>query len=89
MRAIYLALTLAAIFAIPKASAEPHKAQYALQERCGKRAAEVFKSDYGSGGITNTQDGQQNTTYENHYSVTINKCFLLEILAHINDKRIS
>jgi hypothetical protein len=38
---------LAACLTIPKASAEPNKEQYELQERCGKRAAEFFqKLDY-------------------------------------------
>lgn len=76
MRAICVALALAAIFAIPEASAEPNKEQYELQERCGKRAEQVFKSDnpgQSSGGVvTNTEDGQNITTYQNHYSTTIN-----------------
>jgi hypothetical protein len=44
-RAICLALALAAIFATTKAVAEPNKEQYELQERCGKRASEVFEKE--------------------------------------------
>jgi len=54
--------------------AQPTKEQYELQERCGKRAAEVFKREYRPG-----LKGEQ-LNYENHYSARLNKCFfLLEI----------
>jgi hypothetical protein len=85
-RAILLAFALAAIFAIPETSAEPNKEQYELQERCGKRAAEVFKSVYGAGGATNTETGQNITTYQNHYSATFNKCFVLDIVTGVSYK---
>jgi len=92
MRPIHLAFALAIISAIPEASAEPNKDQYELQEHCGKRAEEVFKSDYQGGGVANTEDGQSITTYENHYSAIFNKCFFLETVTSIrtrNDKDIS
>jgi hypothetical protein len=53
-------------------AAQPDKVAYELQERCGKRAAEIFAHDYPSqppNGIAN---------YENHYNSRLNKCFMLE-----------
>jgi hypothetical protein len=85
-RAICLAFALA-VFAIPEASAEPNKEQYELQERCGKRSAEVFKSVYGGGDVTNTEAGQSIATYQNHYSTTFNKCFFLETVTSLNYKK--
>lgn len=49
-----------------------------LQERCGKRAAEVFAKEYTP--TQTTKDGGAATfSYENHYSEKLNKCFFLEI----------
>jgi hypothetical protein len=59
-------------------SAEPRKDLYELQERCGKRAAEVFKQEY-SPPVLNTKDGQTRFNYENHYSARLNRCFFLEV----------
>jgi hypothetical protein len=86
MRAIYLAFTVTTIFATSAASAEPSKVQYDLQERCGIRAEEVFKSHYGGGGVSNTETGQRITSYQNHYSAKLNKCFFLEITIFLNTK---
>jgi len=47
-----------------------------LQERCGKRAEEFFKREYGNG-ISNTKDGQSITGFTNHYNKKLNKCFFL------------
>jgi hypothetical protein len=55
-------------------SAQPNKDLYELQERCGKRAAEVFDREYGS-----DKNGQTLFNYENHYSARLKKCFFLEI----------
>jgi len=55
------------------AYAEPNTVQYELQERCGKQAAEVFKTEYTA--VQNTNDGQMLSNYRNHYSATLNKCF--------------
>jgi hypothetical protein len=79
-------LALATNLAISEASAEPNKEQYELQERCGKRAAEVFKSIYKGGGVTSTENGQDIMTYQNHYSAIFNKCFFLEIRTSVNYK---
>jgi hypothetical protein len=88
MRAIYWSFALAAIIAIPQTSAEPNKDQYELQERCGKRAEEVFKRDYAfkGGGVTDTKDGEDMTVYENHYNAMLNKCFVLEKVTSIKYK---
>jgi hypothetical protein len=81
----------ATIFAAAEASAEPNKEQYDLQERCGKRAEQMFKSDNpgqaGGSVITNTEDGQNITNYQNHYSATFNKCFYLLITTSVNFKQ--
>jgi hypothetical protein len=58
--------------------AEPNRVQYELQERCGKRAAEVFKSEY-QPTVQNTDEGQMLFNYRNHYSAVFNKCFFLEM----------
>jgi hypothetical protein len=58
-------------------SAQPNKELYELQERCGKRAAELFKREYSSG--FKTRDTTTSFNYENHYSARLNKCFFLEI----------
>jgi hypothetical protein len=77
-------------FAAAEAFAEPNKEQYDLQERCGKRAEQVFKSDnpgQSSGSlVTNTEDGSTITTYQNHYSAALNKCFYLIITTGIHSK---
>jgi hypothetical protein len=54
------------------ASAQPNKELYELQERCGKRAAEVFKREY-SPPVAKIADGQMTFNYENHYSARLNK----------------
>ncbi len=43
------------------------KEDYELQERCGKRAEEFFKREYGSG-ISHTEDGYSMSGYTNHYN---------------------
>jgi len=62
----------------PYVSAQPNKELYELQERCGKRAAEVFRREYGT--VPKTEYGiTMWFNYENHYSARLNKCFFLEI----------
>jgi hypothetical protein len=56
-------------------SAQPNKE---LQERCGKRAAEVFAREY-SPPVLDTDDEKTLFNYENHHSARLNKCFFLEI----------
>ena len=45
---------------------------YALQEKCGKRAEQVFDKDF----PTDQRKGLEN--YENHYNVQLNRCFMVE-----------
>lgn len=52
--------------------AQSRKEIYELQERCGKRAAELFEKDFPPA----DRKGQE--IFENHYSVRLNKCFMLE-----------
>jgi hypothetical protein len=69
-------LALLSLVPASGAQAQPLIDKYELiSERCGKRAAEIFKK------------GQEETTgltiaadnYENHYNSHLNKCFYLEI----------
>jgi hypothetical protein len=77
MRAIYLAFVLPTICVISEGSAEPNKDQYELQERCGKRAEEVFNRDHAT---KNNLTADSAYSYQSHYSATLNKCFYLEIV---------
>lgn len=52
---------------------EPNKVEYELQERCGKRAQEVWKRDFGD---KDTKARHVVSVYENHYNPKLNKCFL-------------
>jgi hypothetical protein len=70
---ILLGIASAVIF-VSVANAQAAKVIYELQERCGRRAAEVFKKDFPK----DTTDATNIATYENHYNVRLNKCFLLE-----------
>jgi len=68
----------AALLLVGTASlAQPNKEQY-VQERCGKRVAEVFAKRWGSG-VKNSVAGQTIASYENHYNSRLNKCIYLEI----------
>jgi hypothetical protein len=73
-------LALAGSCFISIAHAQPDKVLYELQERCGKRAAEVFQKEWGGHHIApiNNDDGYLTADYENHYSPRLNKCFYLQ-----------
>ena|ERR1700733_8851554 len=76
-------LLLAAVLALGAVTlpvngyAQPDKVAYELQERCGKRAEQVWQKDYGQN-ITTDQYGTIIANYENHYNAKLNKCFMLE-----------
>ena len=53
------------------------KAEYDLQERCGKRAEETYSKDWGEEGIINHKDYQELRSFTNHYNKKLNKCFIL------------
>jgi hypothetical protein len=57
--------------------AESNKVQYELQARCGNQARDIYAKDWNSNEIANTKDGQIVTSFENHYNLTLNKCFYL------------
>ena len=59
------------------------KEDYDLQERCGKRAEEYFKRDYGSG-----DNGDEHYNYINHYNTKLNKCFMLVTIGSLEKKLI-
>jgi hypothetical protein len=74
-RAICLALALAAMFAVPEASAEPNKWQYELLERCMKRAA-FIRENPEQAPFVNTDHGLNNYSTmldnENDYRAMLN-----------------
>ena len=72
---------------ITNSYAAENREDYELQERCGKRASEIFKQDNGNK-IANTADGQAMTGYTNHYHKKLNKCFVLQTTTsfHYKDK---
>ena len=74
------------LFVNGSVSAEPNKVQYELQERCGKAAAAAFKGDNPDGPISNTKDGQSVASYENDYSATLNKCFIVYTIQGLHYK---
>lgn len=61
---------------LPSGASATPKDEYGLQERCGSRAEEWFKKEYG-GGIVNTKDGRAIASYRNHYNTRLNKCFVV------------
>jgi hypothetical protein len=79
MDRVLLIATLALVWFGPvmNSYAVTAKEDYELQERCGKRADELFKREYGNTGITNTKNGQAIAGYRNQYNSKLNKCFVL------------
>ena len=53
------------------------KTEYDLQERCGKRAEEIYRKDWGKVGVINHKDYQEIGNFTNHYNKKLNKCFIL------------
>jgi hypothetical protein len=64
--AVATGMALAACMAIPKASAQPDKAQYELEARCGRDASAFFR-----------QLDPSATSFTNHYNPDLNRCFAL------------
>jgi hypothetical protein len=62
---------------ITAAEAQTRTESYVLQERCGKRADEIFRTEYGTHS-KKTDHGEIRFNYESHYSGRLNKCFFLE-----------
>jgi hypothetical protein len=68
-------------------NAAPDKAQYELQERCAKRAEQIFSRDWPDGSPDNSAGYQQTASYQSHYNPTLNKCFMLETSQAYDQKR--
>ena len=68
------------------ALADPDKAIYELQERCGHSAAAWFKEENGNG-VTNTKEAQTLSSFRNHYNTRLNKCFVLLMATSVSHKR--
>jgi hypothetical protein len=85
----YSIVTMAVLLGLESSPAydQPDKVLYELQERCGKQAAKFFAAEYKP--VTNVQNGQMLSNYENHYSPKLNKCFFLEITETIEKRGIS
>jgi hypothetical protein len=77
---------LSVALACAPAFGDPDKVAYELQERCGLRAAQWFKSEFGNG-VENTKEGQAVTSFRNHYSSKFNKCIVLTIRTGYNYKQ--
>jgi hypothetical protein len=69
------------------ANAAPDKAQYELQERCAKRAEQIFTKGWPNGSPDNSAGYTQTANYQSHYNPTLNKCFYLETSQAYNQKR--
>lgn len=60
------------------ADAAPDQAQYELQERCSKRAEQIFARDWPRGSPDTSMGYTQTASYQSHYHAKLNKCFMLE-----------
>jgi hypothetical protein len=65
---------------------EPNKVEYELRERCGKRAQEVWKRDFGD---QDTKTRHVVSVYENHYNSKLNKCFLAVNTSVTEDNKVT
>lgn len=82
MRSFPLRLTIAIAGLVAAsagfAHAQANREAYDLQDRCGRRAAEVFARDYGTG-FSTSKEYKLIYTYRNHYNSRLNKCFYMVI----------
>jgi hypothetical protein len=67
-----LAVIVVALSAAVPAKAAPDAAAYELQERCGKRASEVFYKEYAKERKTDFI-----VNFQSNYSTEYNKCFMM------------
>ncbi|MBR0752724.1 hypothetical protein JQ604_11060 [Bradyrhizobium jicamae] len=69
----FISLVVIATWAMANsAQAQNRKEIYELQERCGKRAEQIFEKDFPVGERKGLEQ------FENHYNVRLNRCFMLE-----------
>ena len=66
--------------------AEPNRALYDLQERCGKQATALFEKEWGSSGVTSNGSI---ASFENHYNARLNTCVMLLIWKNAKGERVS
>jgi hypothetical protein len=71
----YCLAALSILMLLTSVAAASTKEQYDLQERCGKQAAELFNKDHGEA---------PGASFENHYSIALNKCFIVEQFLVVN-----
>src|SRR6266436_8501554 len=70
---------------VSNSHAAPNKEEYELRERCGKRATEYFRIEYGDG-VSYTGLSRAESTFINHYSMSQNRCFILLTTRHFFDR---
>lgn len=80
IRAVFrkIVLLLVGPCLIGVAQAQPDKALYELQERCGKQAAQTFQKEWGEN-AGSTKQAHIVASFESHYSPRFNRCFYLEV----------
>ena len=64
---VYITSSAFGIEPVTKEILEQQKLNYELQERCGQKAAQVYKDDY----------DLPHRNYRNHYNAHLNRCFML------------
>lgn len=69
-------VALGSSFAIKAAEMLISPDSYALEEKCGKRAREIFKTEYQDFTL---KDEHHRFNFQNHFSARLNKCFLLVV----------
>jgi hypothetical protein len=80
--AVILLVTLAPGITV----AAPDPVQYELQERCGRRAAEMFEKNNPQS-ITRDSDGQTVSSYRNNFDRETNKCFILQTTVFVGSSK--
>lgn len=82
MKPILIILLMAVILVqmMLSVNAAPDRVLYELQERCATRAEQIFAKGWPNG------SPDKSMGYISHYNVTLNKCFMLEIVNAFNPK---
>ena len=82
---IVAVLTLLGLASRGTSYADSSKDDYELQERCGKRAEESFRREWGNG-IKSVEGEKMSADYSNHYNKKLNKCFVLLSVSGMSKK---
>ena len=59
------------------ANGAPSPEEYELQERCGKRAEELFRRDWGKEGAHTVSGSHMAVRFRSYYNARLNGCFVL------------